>query len=160
MNHRADGRFLQASAWRLCRKDIGLLDIITGKFHQTCVISVCPPRRIIKISSHTADMSGVTNGNLITLIMCRYSASSMFGTCNKLLFRGGQLGSRPVSAKLTFLEETRGKNILNGWRKSSSQQKASRSRDKYVRAIVRAATTTPKFIKIQLPESGNQRRLR
>jgi len=72
---------------------------------------------IIKAASHTAGVLGVTDGDYVTLVMFRYSASSIFRTCDKLLFRGGQLSSRPVSAELTFLEDTRCKKILNGWRK-------------------------------------------
>jgi hypothetical protein len=35
----------------------------------------------------------------------------------------------------------------------------SLSMDEHVRALFRAANTPPKFIKPQLPENGNQRRL-
>lgn len=74
-------------------------------------------RKEIKFARHTVSVSGVTYNQYFILLMFRYPASSIFRTCNKLLFRGGRLGSRPVSAELTFLEDTRNKKILNGWRK-------------------------------------------
>src|SRR5690242_14230686 len=69
-------------------------------------------RKEIKFVSHTVSVSGVTYSQYFVLLMFRYSASSIFRTCNKLLFRGGQPGSRPVSAELPFLEDTRCKKIF------------------------------------------------
>lgn len=62
--------------------------------------------KTINFTSHTHDVSWVTDRSLDTLLMFGYSATSFIEFATSSFSGEVQLGSRPALAELTFLEET------------------------------------------------------
>jgi len=160
MRRSADGFFLTVNAQSTRSGDANSSGINADRLaeQKTGSVRFCVQAR--KPFNHADRVTAVTDSDNLTLVMCSYSASSMSEPATSSSSGEVNLGSRPVSAELTFLEDTRSKNNLNGWRKTAASKDLIAVKGQ-VRSgfISRAADTTPKFIEIQLPENGNQRRL-
>lgn len=75
MKHQAD-ILLPQRATRLRPRGTGLFNAFTGNLDQENTVLVCSAARTTKFTSHTSDVSWVTDIDYLALIMFRYSASS------------------------------------------------------------------------------------
>lgn len=91
-----------------------------------------------KVSNHTAPVIWVTYSDSITMIVCRYTASSMSELAASAKCAKIQLDSPRISAALALLEETQGTRSLDGCAKGSPYRAPSRSRDTHARAVFRS----------------------
>jgi hypothetical protein len=158
-NHRADGPFLRVRVWRAPLQDAGLFSIVTGKLHQAGTISVRPARRVVKISSHAAAVSWVTDGSFVTLIMCGYSASSIFEFATGSSSGEIQVDSRPSLNRANFP----GRNSeLKNWLSAKKQQPPKGPISVKVQACSGRRSCSYHNAQIhgtQLPENGTEHRL-
>jgi hypothetical protein len=157
MRRSTDGFFLTVNAQSRRSGDANSSGINADRLAEQKTGSVRFRVQARKPFNHADRVTAVTDSDNLTLLMCSYSASSIFEFATSSSSGDVNLGSRPVLAELTFLEDTRSKNNLNGWCKTAASKRSHRGQGSGL--ISRAADTTPKFIEIQLPENGNQRRL-
>jgi hypothetical protein len=160
MRRSADGFFRTVNAQSTRSGDANSSGINADRLAEQKTGSVRFRVQARKPFNHADRVTAVTDSDNLTLLMCSYSASSIFEFATSSSSGDVNLGSRPVLAELTFLEDTRSKNNLNGWRKTAASKDLIAVKRR-VRSgfISRATDTTPKLIEIQLPENGNQRRL-
>ena len=99
-----------------------------------------------KVASHTVFVSGVTYNRYFVLVMFRYSASSMSEPATSSSSGEIQVDSRPSLNRANSPGRSPRQKNSNGCAKAAASNRApSRSSDKYVRAVSRAAITTPKL---------------
>jgi hypothetical protein len=160
MKYRNDGFILPEYAFKARPAEAGLLSIATGGLHSGKAVLVRPAgpsiqdhdATVMAIQDHATSVTGVTYNKSVTLLMCRYLARPSSGEIRKLILVESQ-------CRLTCLEEP-------PYRKSRGCAKIQPNRPPCGQGtstfgpISRAADTTPNFIEIQLPENGNERRLR
>jgi hypothetical protein len=133
MRRSADGFFLTVNAQSMRSGDANSSGINADRLAEQKTGSVRFRVQARKPFNHADRVTAVTDGDNLTLLMCSYSAGSIFEFATSSSSGEVNLGSRPVLAELTFLEDTRSKKTLNGWRKTAPSKRASsRSRDKYV----------------------------
>jgi hypothetical protein len=78
MNHKADGPFLRKThGEHAAKKMLVCFRCWAGKFLKANNFVAGPPRSIIKNSNHIFDVSCITDGEPVTLVMFRSSASSI-----------------------------------------------------------------------------------
>jgi hypothetical protein len=150
MKYRNDGFILPEYAFKARPAEAGLLSIATGRLHSGKAALFVRP--VQPFQDHATTVTGVTYNKSVTLLMCRYLARPSSGEIRKLILVESQ-------CRLTCLEEP-------PYRKSRGCAKIQPNRPPCGQGtstfgpISRAADTTPNFIEIQLPENGNERRLR
>jgi hypothetical protein len=161
MRRSADGFFLTVNAQSTRSGDANSSGINADRLAEQKTGSIRFRVQARKPFNHADRVTAVTDSDNLTLLMCSsYSASSIFEFATSSSSGEIQVDSRPSLNRANFLEEAPNKKILNGWRKTAASKDLIAVKGQ-VRSgfISRAADTTPKFIEIQLPENGNQRRL-
>lgn len=88
----------------------------------------CPPARTV--GTHVAQVTCITDSYYLTLIMCRYSASSMSKLAASSSSGESRRNSGPTLGRATFLEELQGKRSWLAAQNSSQNRAPSRSRDR------------------------------
>ena len=86
-------------------------------------------RKEINFASHTVSVLGVTYNQYFILLMCSYSASSIFEFATSSSSGEIQVDSRPSLNRANFLEEAPNKKILNGWRKMAASKRPHRGQE-------------------------------
>ena len=150
MKHRNDGFILPEYAFIARPAEACLLSVATGKFQNGKAGLVRPAVPIIH--NHALAVTEITYNSFLTLIMCRYSASS------------SEARQAPLPEKLELIRASgasipgRPPRVIRSRMAAQKQQQPAkgplRSRDKHVRAVSGAALTTPKRI-TQLPDTAN-----
>lgn len=122
VKHRA-GVLLAQRGPRLCPRATSLFNAVTAELRGEKAVLLRRASKTIKFTSHTSDVSWVTDRSFDTLLMCSYSASSICELATSSSSGEVQLGSRPALAELIFLEETPdSKNCMSA--QIGSQQRA------------------------------------
>jgi hypothetical protein len=150
MKYRNDGFILPEYAFKARPAEAGLLSIATGRLHSGKAALVRLAGPTISRSRHNRDGSHIQQ--------VRHTANvPLLGTA---LFRGD---SKVDSGRVSMPSNLPGRTP---YRKSRGCAKIQPNRPPCGQGtstfgpISRAADTTPNFIEIQLPENGNERRLR
>jgi hypothetical protein len=170
MNHRADVFFLPVNAQSTYPNNASLRTVNAGQPHEEKTNFVCLGSRATKSLNHSNPVTAITDGDNLTLVMCSYSASSIFEFATSSSSGEIQVDSRPSLNRAKFPGRyPEFKKIFNGWRKTAAGKRPHRDQGTSTfRAVSRAANTTPKFTELNylktatsatsgLPASGSKR---
>ena len=102
MNHHADSFVLSDNAQSTRLGDAGLFGSNSGRLHEEKTDFGGLGGHVKKIFNHAYKVTAVTDGNKLTLIMCGYSAGSIFGICNSISSGDIQVDSRPSLNRANF----------------------------------------------------------
>jgi len=105
-----------------------------------------------KFTNHTDYVSGITYNHFLTLIMCRYSASSICELAISSSSGEIRLNDSRGSAELTFLEETNRKKESE-WLARQPTKGPIGSRGNCVRAVIWCSYHNTQTNGTQLPET-------
>jgi hypothetical protein len=129
MKRRADGSFLPENALSLRPADASLFDAKARRLREGKIDFVCLDGRATKSLNHSNPVTAVTDSDNLTLVMCSYSAGSIFEFAAGPSSGEIQVDHARVSTELTFLEEAPSLKDFQRLAQNGSRQKApSRSK--------------------------------
>jgi len=102
MKRRADGSFLPENAQSICPADASLFDAKARRLREEKIDFVCLDSRATKSLNHSNPVTAVTDSDNLTLVMCSYSASSIFEFATSSSSGEIQVDSRPSLNRANF----------------------------------------------------------
>src|SRR5438309_6608277 len=128
MDRRADGRLLPENAQSTRPEDACLSGINKDRLHEKETDSIRLHDQARKPFNHTDLVTAVTDGDNLTLVMCSYSAGSIFEFATSFSSGEIQVDSRPSLNRANFPGRSPNTKKLRSAEAGSQQRAPSRSK--------------------------------
>jgi hypothetical protein len=152
MRRSADGFFLPVKAQSTRSGDAGLFGINARQIHREKIDFVYLDSREKKSLNHSNLVTAITDGDILTLVMCGYSASSIFEFAPGSSSGEIQVDSRPSLNRANFPGRSPEFKRFStaGTKRQPAKGPIAIKGTNTVRAVSRAADTTPKFTELNI----------